>query len=215
MSGGSSKPKATPVSQGEKISAQLAKDQIAYYRSTFAPLESEFRDVASRDYSDRFAGQAGTASMREVTPALAGAAANPHMMDTGDIAEGISMGRVGGMAQGRAERDAGRLEALGVGLGITADATASLADAGRVQTNAAIDLTREKLAKQQAKQEVRNAALGAIAAVGGAYGTKSFLTNRQNALAAENSLKMGASPEGYSSAYLSGWQGPTRTTIKR
>lgn len=215
MSGGSKKPKDTPVSEGEKVSAQLAKDQIGYYRSTFAPLESEFRDVASRDYSARLSGQAGTAAMREITPAVAGAAASPYMMNTGDIAEGVTMGRVGGLAQGRAERDAGRLEALNVGLGLTADATASLADAGRIQTNAAIDLTREKLVKQQAKTDMRNAALGAVAAVGGAYGTKRFLTSRQSAQAAEQSMKLGASPEGYGSAYLSGWTGPSRTTVKR
>lgn len=214
MSGGSSKPKKTPVSEGEKISTQLARDQINYYRSTFAPLEGQFRDEVSKDYSSRFAGQNAAASMREITPTLAGVAAGGDMMNTGELAGGIAAGRVAGMAEGRRQRDDGMLDALGVGLGISADATSSLSDAGRLQTNAAIDRTRESLVKAQAKADTRNAALGAVAAVGGAYGTKAFLTNRQNKEAFETSMRLGGSREGYSSAYLSGWTGPSRTTIR-
>lgn len=215
MSGGSSKPKEVPVSKGEKIQTQLAKDQINYYRSTFAPLETQFRDEVSQDHSARFAGQNATASMREMTPAMAGLAMSGSTLDTAGLAGATTSGRVAGMAQGVREQADGRIESLGVGMGITADANRTLSEAGRLQTSAAIDVTREKLADAQAKADVRNAALGAVAAVGGAYGTKSYLTNRENALAAENSLKLGGSSIGYSPAYLSGWTGPTRTTIKR
>lgn len=176
MSGGSpSKPKPTPVSEGEKISAQLAKDQIGYYRSTFAPLEGQFRDEAGRDYSARFAAQNASAANRTLSDGLAAVASTGAMMDTGGMSEAITGARVAGLAQGRRERDDGRLDALGVGLGITADATKSLGEAGRIQTNAAIDRSREEVVKMQAKADVRNAALGGIAAIGTAYGTSKLL----------------------------------------
>lgn len=208
MSGGSSKPKDVPVSQGEKIQTQLARDQISYYRSTFAPLETQFRDEASRDYSERLAGQNATSSMREMTPGLADVAMSGMSMDTASLAGATTAGRVAGTAQGKREQADGRLESLGVGMGITADANRTLSEAGRLQTNAAIDQTREKVAEMQAKAGVRNAALGAVAAVGGAYGTKSYLDSRDAKAAAAESSRLGASRAGYSPAFLSGWTGP-------
>lgn len=213
--GGGSKPKPVAVSEGEKIQTGLAKDQISYYRNTYAPLEAQFRDEAGRDYSSRFAGQNAAASVRELTPALADAAASGAMVDTGSLGSAVAGGRVAGMAQGRRERDDGRLEALGIGLGVTADASKSLSQAGQIQTSAAIDRTRDEVVKMQAKTDVRNAALGAAAAVGGTYGMKHYLGAMEAKQAAARSSKTGASKEGYSSAYLSGWTGPSRTTLSR
>lgn len=205
MSGGSKKAEKTKVSEGEKISAQLARDQIGYYRSTFAPLEGQFRDLASQNHSERFAGQNATAAMREMTPALGSIAQTGIMADTADMADGVTSGRVAGYAQGRRERDDGRLEALGVGLGISADATRSLATAGHLQTQNAVTHMREKTARAQAKADTRNAALGAIAAVGGAYGTKSYLTSQQRKAAFDHSVQMGSSVGGYHSPEFSAW----------
>lgn len=182
--GGGSKPKDVPVSEGEKIQTRLARDQISYYRSTFAPLETQFRDEASRDHSARFAGQNATASMREMTPAMASLAMSGSTVDTADLAGATTIGRVAGMAQGVREQADGRIDSLGVGMGITADANRTLSEAGRLQTSAAIDTTRQKMADAQAKADVRNAALGAVAAVGGAYGTKAYLNRQAGAVPA-------------------------------
>lgn len=175
IGGSAKKPKPTPVSEGEKISAQLARDQIGYYRSNFAPLEGQFRDEAGRDHSARFSAQNAAAANRTLTGGLAAVASTGSMMDTGDTADAVTGARVAGMAQGRRERDDGRLDALGIGLGITADATKSLSEAGRLQTSAAIDRSREEVTKMQAKADVRSAALGGVAAIGTAYGTSKLL----------------------------------------
>jgi hypothetical protein len=213
MSGGAKKPKDVPISEGEKIQTQLAKDQIAYYRSTYAPLESQFRDEASRDYSSRFAGQNATASTRLMTPALADTAKSVSMADTASLGDAITSGRVSGMGEGRRQRDDGALEALGVGLGVTADAGTSLSQAGRIQTNAAIDKTTESIVKMQAKADVRNAAIGAVASVAGAYGTNKLMGKMEAKQAAAASSKMGASRDGYSAGALSGWKGPSRSKL--
>lgn len=173
--GGSKKPKPTPVSKGEKIQTQLARDQHAHYMQNFAPLESQFRDEATRDYSARFAGQSANAAMRNLTPSMAAIGQTGAMVDTGELAGSVTAGRVAGLAEGRRQRDDGSLESMNIGLGITADANKSLSDAGRLQTNAAIDRTQEQVSKMQAKAEVRNAAIGAVAAVGGAYGMNKYM----------------------------------------
>lgn len=172
MSGGGDKPKATPVSAGEKIQAGLAKDQYDYYKSTYTPLAKRMVTEASQDFSGRFAGQAGSASMREATETLRGTAMTGMSMDTSTLAGATTAARVVGQQQGLAERDQARLDALGVGLGATADATKSLSQAGAIQTDAAIQSTREKMQEQQNKTNERMAAIGAVASLAGTYGMK-------------------------------------------
>ena len=169
MSGGSKKPDPVPVSNGEKIQAQLAKDQIAYYRSTYAPLEKEFRDTVDQDPTARLRAQSGSASAREATQTLRDAAMVGGPVNTAELGEARALSRVGAMAQGTRELADGRLDALGVGLGITADASKSLTQAGQIQTDAAIDRTRLALAKQEAKNTERAALLGAAGSLAGAY----------------------------------------------
>ena len=169
MSGGSKKPDPVPVSKGEKIQAQLAKDQIAYYRSTYAPLEKEFRDTVDQDPTARLRAQSGSASAREATQTLRDAAMVGGPVNTAELGEARALSRVGAMAQGTRELADGRLDALGVGLGITADASKSLTQAGQIQTDAAIDRTRLALAKQEAKNTERAALLGAAGSLAGAY----------------------------------------------
>lgn len=178
MSGGGDKPKATPVSEGEKIQAKLAKDQYDYYRSTYAPLAQRMVSEASQDFSGRLAGQAGSAGMREATQTLRGAAMTGASMDTSRLAGAITQARVGGQQQGLAERDQARLDALGVGLGATADATKSLSQAGAIQTDAAIQSVRDKMAEQEAKNQERNALIGGLASVGATYGMNKYLQSK-------------------------------------
>lgn len=207
--GGGSKPEPIPVSQGEKIQTGLARDQIDYYRNTFAPLEGEFAKLVNQDPSARLQGQNATASAREMTDTLRGAAMNGGVVDTAEIAEGKTLGRVGGMAQGARELADGRLDALGVGLGITADATKSLGQAGQIQTNAAIDQTRLSLAKQQAKNDEKNALMGAAGSLGGMYlGYKlpEWKKGFDLTAAGKKSTTLGASADGYSSKYISGFK---------
>jgi hypothetical protein len=167
--GGGSKPAPTPVSAGEKIQTKLAQDQIAHYRGTYAPLEQEFVRTVDQDPSARLAGQNATASAREMTGTLQQAAAGGGVVDTAAMAEARTLGRVGGMAQGTRELADGRMEALGVGLGATADASRSLSQAGQIQTSAAIDKTRSALAIQQAKNDEKAALMGAVGSLGGMY----------------------------------------------
>lgn len=164
MSSSPDKPKAVAVSQGEKTQAALAKDQINYYRSTYAPLEAQYAEEAGRDFSARLAAQAGSTGMREATPGLKQMALNTAPVDTAAIGGALASARNSAAAQGRRSRDDGRLSALGVGLGITADAGTSLSTAARNQTNAAIDAVSEQMAVQQAKSSKG-------AAIGGAVGT--------------------------------------------
>lgn len=174
-SGGGDKPEATPVSEGEKIQAKLAKDQYDYYSSTYAPLAKRMVNEANQDFSGRFAGQAGSAGMREATGTLRDVAMTGNTMDTTGLAGAITQARVGGQQQGMAERDQARLDALGVGLGATADATKSLSQAGAIQTDAAIQSVQLKMQEQDAKNQERNALIGGLASVGATYGANKFM----------------------------------------
>lgn len=179
MSGGGGKPEEVKASTGEKMQAQLAKDQIAHYRSTYAPLEAEFRDVAGQDVSDRFAARNATAVSRETTDLYRATGMGGNSMDTSSLAEALTGSRISGWAAGRRERDDGRLDSLDVGLGVSADATKSLGLAGQIQTEAAIDKTREEIAKQQAKMELQSAVIGAAGTLGGAYATPKLMEAKQ------------------------------------
>lgn len=196
--GGGGKPEATPVSEGEKIQAKLAKDQYDYYSSTYAPLAKRRVNEASQDFSGRFAGQAGSAGMREATGTLRDVAMTGNTMDTTGLAGAITQARVGGQQQGLAERDQARLDALGVGLGATADATKSLSQAGAIQTDAAIQSVRDKMAEQEAKNQERNALIGGLASVGATYGTNKFLASRD--AAADTQYKQAVNRYGTSTA---------------
>lgn len=187
MGSKSKKPDPVPVSEGEKIQAKLAKEQIDYYRATYTPLEQKLIEDSKQDYSSRLSAQVGSAGMRQATEGLRSLALGSAPVDSADIAAGISDARVDAFAQGRRERDDARLDALGVGLGITADASKSLTEAGRIQTNAAIESVEAKLRKQQAKDSVKQAGFAAIGTLAGAVGTKALLDKR-----------VGASVEAYS-----------------
>lgn len=207
--GGGSKPKEIKATESEKQQAKLARDQISYYRGTFAPLEKQFAETVDQDPSARLQGQNASASAREMTDTLRGAAVTGGVVNTAEIAEGKTLGRVGGLAQGTRELADGRLEALGVGLGITADATKSLSQAGQIQTNAAIDSTRLALAKQQAKNDEKNALLGAAGSLGGMYlGYKipQWKGAAGATAASKKSMTLGASADGYSGQYMSGFK---------
>ena len=211
--GGGSKPKEVKATEAEKQQAQLARDQINYYRATFAPLEKQFAELVDQDPSARLQGQNATASSREMTDTLRGAALAGGPVNTAELGEARTLGRVGGMAQGTRELADGRLEALGVGLGISADASKSLSQAGQIQTDAAIDKTRNAMIKQQAKNDERNALAGAGGSLGGMYlGYKmpQWKAGQEATAAAKKSSTLGASAGGYSSNYLSGWKGPTK-----
>ena len=169
MSGGGDKPEPVPVSKGEKIQTQLAKDQIAYYRGTYAPLEKDFIYTVDQDPTARLQAQSSSASARETTQTLRDAALVGGPVNTAELGEARTLSRVGAMAQGARELADGRLDALGVGLGITADASKSLSQAGQIQTDAAINRTQLALAKQQAKNAERAALAGAAGSLGGAY----------------------------------------------
>lgn len=167
--GGSSKPEKVKVSAGEKIQAGLAKDQIDYYRATYAPLEADFLRTAGQDPSAKLAGQNAVGATRALTPALAEAALSTAPVDTAALGGAVTSGRVSGMAEGRRQRDDGRLEGLGVGLGVTADASKSLSQAASIQTSSAIDHANEVIAKQNAKNSEKEALVGGLASAGGMY----------------------------------------------
>lgn len=180
MSSSPDKPKAVAVSQGEKTQAALAKDQINYYRSTYAPLEAQYAEEAGRDHSARLAAQASSAGMREATSGLQQLALSNAPVDTAAIGGAVSAARNSAAAEGRRTRDDGRLSALGVGLGVTADAGTALSTAGRSQTNAAIDSVAAQVASQQAKSSKQAALGGAVGTLAGAgmtyYGMQNATT---------------------------------------
>lgn len=204
MSSEPDKPDDVAVSEGEKTQAALAKDQINYYRSTYAPLEGQYADEASRDYSSRLSAQAGSAGMREATSGLRTLALSNAPVNTAEIGGAVAGARAAAGAEGRRSRDDGRLSALGVGLGVTADAGQSLSTAGRSQTNTTIDAVRTEMAAQEAKSSKQAALGGALGTVAGAgltyYGLKA-----QGVTAGEKSLTAGSKKSGYSGATLSAW----------
>lgn len=207
MTSKAKKPDATPVSEGEKIQTQLARDQIDHYRSTYAPLEKRMVDEASQDYSDRLAGQATSGSMRQATGALRSAALGSGPVDTSALSGAISQAGAQARAEGIRMRDDQRLDALGVGVGITSDAVSSLSAAGRSQTQAAIDSTRQKIEDMQNKSMVGNALWASAGTLAGAYGTYKGLGKLGSSTAAKTSQSLGASQAGYGAGYLSGWKG--------
>lgn len=206
MSKSPKKADPTPVSEGELIQAQLAKDQIGYYRGTYAPLEGEYAKEAGQDHTSRLSAQASSAGMREVSGGLQQLALSGAPVDTAAIGSGLSAATDAAEAQGRRARDDGRLSALGVGLGITADAGQSLSSAGQVQSGAAIDKVREGMAKQQAAANTRAATMGAFGTLAGA-GLTYYGLSSQAGKEGKQSLKTGASKAGYDDKYLSGWKG--------
>ena len=173
--GGGDKPEPTPVSKGERIQTQLAKDQYAYYKGTYAPIAKDMADAASQDFSNRAAGQASSASMRAGSPTLQAVASSGSMMDSNTLADAMTTARMSGKQAGLQQRDTQRFEALGVGLGATADATNTLSRAGNIQTDAAIQNTKLSLANSQSDADTKNALYGAAGSVAAMYGTKAGL----------------------------------------
>lgn len=167
--GGGDKPKEVKASEGEKIQAQLAKDQIAYYRSTYAPLEKEFVKEANQDHSAKLSAQAAIGANREVTGAMRSMIGRPAPVDTAALSGAVTSGRVAGMAEGVRQQADSRLDALKIGLGVTADASRSLSQAGSIQTGAAIDNARLEIAKQQEKSSMKEGIVGGLASAGGMY----------------------------------------------
>lgn len=209
MSSGGSKPKEQEASEGEKLQAQVAKDQIAHYRSTYAPLEQTYAEEAGRDYSPRLAAQAGVTGSRGMTEALQVAAGTASPLDAANLSSGVTLGRVAGMAEGRRLSSEGMNNAVKVGLGATADASRSLSEAARLQTDSLIQTQQNKL--EEAKTKAAGRAM-TLAAVGQAAGTAAgyYGANKLESMqAAKVSSQLGSSRQGYSSAYLSGWGGPT------
>ena len=151
MSGGGDKPKPTPVSEGEKIQAQLAKDQYAYYAGTYAPLAKSMADEANVSYEGRMGAQARGAAARESTQPLQAVASASNMMNTSSLSNALTSSTMDGIHAGKADQNSRRFEALQVGLGATADATRSLSTAAGIQTNAAIDKVRNQMAEDAAK----------------------------------------------------------------
>lgn len=205
MSSGGSKPKEQKASEGEKMQAQVAKDQIAYYRGTYAPLEAQYAKEAGRDYSDRLAGQAGTAGMRGMTDTLQVAAAAGSPLDTASLSSGITAGRVAGMAEGQRLSADGKLNALKVGLGATADATRSLTETSRMQTDSLIQAQQNKMDEAQAKAAGRAMTLAAIGQAGGMaagyYGAEKLEAYQAN----KRSMTLGSTQAGYKSAEFKNW----------
>lgn len=171
MSSGGKKADEIKATEGEKIQAGLAKDQIAYYRGTYAPLEQRALSEANQDPSARFSGQVGSAGLRASTETLQNAALNGGVTDTAALGGAIAGGRTEANAAGRRERDDSRLDVLKMGLGLTADAHKSLSAAGQMQTGAAIDRAEQELVKIQSKQDVKNAKVAAVGTVAGAAGS--------------------------------------------
>lgn len=198
--GGGDKPAEVKASKGEKEQAKLAREQINYYRGTFAPLEQQFATLADQDPSARLVGQNGSASAREMTNTLRQAALGNAPVDTAGIAEGKTLGRVGAMAQGTRELADNRLDALGVGLGITADSSRSLSTAASAQTDSAIRQTQLSLAKQQAKNDERAALMGAVGSLGGMYAGYKL-----PGMMASKGATLGSTQAGYTGADFNNW----------
>lgn len=172
MSGGSApKPEEVKASEGEKLQAGLANDQIAYYRNTYAPLEKQLVDEANQDTSQRLSGQAGSAASRASTEALRTMGMTGGVAETASLGDAVARSRLDGNLQGASDMAGKRLDALGVGLGVTADASKSLSQAGNIQTQSAIDRVHDAMIKSNAKNDERNAALAAAGSVAGAAGT--------------------------------------------
>lgn len=205
MSSSPDKPKATAVSEGEKTQAALARQQIDYYNSTYAPLEGEYAQEAGRDYSSRMSAQAGSAGMREATSGLQQMALSNAPVDTASIGGAIASGQNSAAVAARRTRDDGRLSALGVGLGVTADAGTALSAAARSQTNAAISDVTAELAKQQAKSSTQAAIGGAVGTLAGAGATYYGLQNATSRNAGALSEAAGAKQSGYTGGLYSSW----------
>lgn len=192
MSSKSKKPDATPVSEGEKQQAALSREQYNHYKTTYSPIEHQFAEEVSRDYSARLGGQVGTAASREMTPGLQSMALSGAPVDTADLASTVTAGRQGAWAQGRRASEDGMLTAAKIGLGVSGDAGNSIGDAGRVQTNVALTDLQAKLQEQKAKSEERAAlygAVGQVAGVGLGYAGSKYLAGGQGAVGKQLSGK--------------------------
>lgn len=205
MSSGGSKPKEQQASEGEKMQAQVAKDQIAYYRGTYAPLEKQYAEEAGRDYSDRLAGQAGSTGARSMTDTLQVAAAAGSPLDTAALSSGTSLGRVAGMAEGQRLSADGKLNALKVGLGATADATRSLTEASRLQNSSLIEAQQLKMEEAQTKAAGRAMTLAAVGQAGG-MAAGYYGANKLEAYQAhKRSMTLGSTQAGYKSGEFKNW----------
>jgi len=203
--GGGGKPQDVPVSEGEKLQAQTAKDQYAYYQQRYVPLEQRGIADAMQDHTARLVGQTSGGAMRSATGGLAAAALSHGPVDSGGLGAGLTQGYVDATAAGIRERDDRRLDMLNVGRGLSADTSKSLSDAARLQTDAAIADVQSRLAEQQAKNSTRQAIVGGLAAVGGMYGTKQLLNYQSSQQALKTSLSQGGSMAGYTSPQFQNW----------
>lgn len=188
--GGAKKPEEVQASESEQVQAGLAANQIAYYRNTYAPLEKQLVDEANQDTSQRLSGQAGSAASRASTEALRTMGMTGGVAETASLGDAVARSRLDGNLQGASDMAGKRLDALGVGLGITADASKSLSQAGNIQTQSAIDRVHDAMIKSNAKNDERNAALAAAGSVAGAAGM--YYGMKNSALKAEKAAKFTA-----------------------
>ncbi|MFV1943485.1 hypothetical protein VPH49_21975 [Pseudomonas luteola] len=206
----SSKSQKVKVSEGEKIQAQLAKDQYAEYQNTYVPLEGEYLSEATKDHSARLSAQAGTASMRTSAAGLQNAATSSGPVDTGAISSALTNALMNGYRTGKTQQFEGGINSMKQGLGATADASQSLTSASQDQLQVATSDAQAAAQVANAKAQTKAAAIGALGSIGGAYGINKYMQGAQAKTAADTSMKLGASQAGYGPEYLSGWKGPTR-----
>lgn len=205
MSSGGSKPKEQKASEGEKMQAQVAQERIAHYRGTYAPLEAQYAKEAGRDYSDRLAGQAGTAGARSMTDTLQVAAATGSPLDTASLSSGITSGRIAGLAEGKRLSADGNLNAVKVGLGASADATRSLADASRMQTDSLIQANQLKREEAETKAAGRAMTLAAIGQAGGMAAGYYGAGKLEAYQAGKRSMTLGSTQAGYNGGEFKNW----------
>lgn len=176
MSSGPKKPKVIQASAAEKAAHKLAQDQRRNYISTFRPLEDMYAAEAGQDFTGRLVGQTTSGAMRASTGSLQAAALGAAPVDTAALAADITRGGVGARATARRMTEDSLLSALGVGNGIATAGASSLSSAGRYQTEAAIANGRAAIAKDQADASWKEALVGGVAGLAGAYGTYKYLS---------------------------------------
>ena len=159
-----SKPKSQDyqASEGEKISAAVAKAEHDKFRSLYAPLLRDMRDQSlSTDPTKQLRGRANADTMQALTTELS--FAKTQDLDSTSDTAGALIGQLNlAGAKGKQIENTAKTNVLGVARGQAGDAQSGLASASRLETG---NLLNRAAAKQQVRQ-ARDAAAGQIAGAG-------------------------------------------------
>lgn len=164
MSKGGSKPSKPEMSTSEKAQHAVSAAEWDHYKSTYAPIESEYLSDSQRSFEDRSRAQTSSSMMREGTDAMRLSALAGGVSKSADaVGSALTGGKVEATSAAQQERDARMAGALGVGREVATDTNRSLTSLSTTGARGAISEMQNKLKVSSARDAAMAQAAGSLA----------------------------------------------------